>query len=181
MKIEIVELSKLKPNENNPRKISKARLEELKKSLQAFPDMLKLRPLIVDENNVVIGGNQRFKALIALGIKSAPVIYARGLTPDRRKEFIVRDNAHYGEWDFDFNLEEWNFDSVRDWGADVSFPEAIGEEHVFKNLKIVIDFKSDTEAYSFVLGTLLKQSKNLSEAVKILIKKANIKKANIKK
>ena len=119
MKIEIVELSKLKPNENNPRKISKAKLEELKKSLQAFPDMLKLRPLIVDENNVVIGGNQRFTALIALGIKSAPVIYAQGLTPERRKEFIVRDNAHYGEWDFDFNPEEWNFDSVRDWGVTI--------------------------------------------------------------
>ena len=99
MKIEKLEISKIKPNPENPRIISQAKLDQLVKSLKEFPEMLELRPLVINKNNIVLGGNQRLKALEALGIKTVSVVRAENLTEAQQKEFIIKDNLSFGEWD----------------------------------------------------------------------------------
>lgn len=88
----------LKPNKENPRIIKNENFERLKKSIADFPDMLKLRPIVIDEDNIVIGGNMRLKACIDLGFTTVPVIKVIGLTESQKKEFLVKDNKNLGDW-----------------------------------------------------------------------------------
>ena len=114
-----IKLSTIKKSENNPRKISKNNLEKLKKSISSFSQMMEMRPLVIDENFVLLGGNQRFRALQELGYKEIPnnwVIQKKGLTEDQKKEFLIRDNTHYGDWDFDILKQEWESFELNDWG-----------------------------------------------------------------
>ncbi len=110
----------IKLNENNPRFISSEKYKKLKKSIQDFPQMLELRPLIIDENNIVLGGNMRLKALQELEIEEVPVLYAKDLTEEQKKEFIIKDNISYGEWDWDILANEWKIEQLKDWGLTVS-------------------------------------------------------------
>jgi hypothetical protein len=113
----------IKPNQENPRKISKGQLDKLKKSIQQFPEMLELRPLVIDENNVVLGGNMRLKALQELGVTEVPIKRVENFTEDQKREFIIKDNIGYGEWDFDVLEINWNKELLLEWGLDF-----IGEE-----------------------------------------------------
>ena len=119
MKIQTVRIETIQGNRDNPRIVNKAKFEKLKKSIQDFPEMLKLRPLIVNEHNVILGGNMRYKALVELGYKEIPVIRAEDLTERQAQEFIVKDNLSYGDWDFDILANEWNSVELEDWGLDV--------------------------------------------------------------
>lgn len=109
-------VSELVENNKNPRIIKKENFERLKKSIQDFPDMMKLRPIVVDEENVVLGGNMRFKACLDLGIQSVSVIRVSGLTEEQKKEFVVKDNKNFGDWDWEMLSNEWNVDDLNDWG-----------------------------------------------------------------
>lgn len=117
-KIEIVKVSSLKPNPGNPRTISREKMEKLEKSIQDFPQMLRLRPIIVTDKNVTLGGNMRLQALKNLKIDTVPIIRASNLTKAQQKEFIVKDNVAYGEWDWDA-LAEWDMQELREWGLDI--------------------------------------------------------------
>lgn len=117
--IQIKSISEIVLNKENPRTISKAKYNKLMESIREFPQMLHLRPLVIDNDNVVIGGNMRLKACIELGYKEIPIIYADELTEEQKKEFIIKDNLSYGEWDFDILRADWNLDSLEDWGLDV--------------------------------------------------------------
>lgn len=119
MKIQTVRIETIQGNRDNPRIVNKAKFEKLKKSIQDFPEMLKLRPLIVNEHNVILGGNMRYKALVELGYKEIPVIRAEDLTERQAQEFIVKDNLSYGDWDFDILANEWDSVELEDWGLDV--------------------------------------------------------------
>ena len=88
--------SKLKANPDNPRQIAEHKFEALKKSIGRFEKMLDARPLIIDENNVVLGGNQRLQACIALGLKDVPTISVAGWTQEEKDEFVIADNISYG-------------------------------------------------------------------------------------
>lgn len=113
-----MKLSTLKPNPDNPRQIRGERFESLKRSLQADPYMLGLRPIVVDENLVILGGNMRFKALKALGIKELPddqVIIARDLTEEQKRRFIVLDNSPFGDWDFDMLANAFDDLPLNEW------------------------------------------------------------------
>ena len=116
MKIEqkIVNITEIKENKDNPRKISKSQLERLKLSLQKFPEMLSIREIVVDENMVILGGNMRYRALKELGEKTVPVKIIKCLTEEQKKEFIIKDNNNYGEWDVDL-LQNWDIDLLKDW------------------------------------------------------------------
>lgn len=92
MKIETVNISKIKKNPNNPRVIKDNYFEKLKKSIQDFPEMLELREVIVDENYMILGGNMRYTALKDLGIKQVTIKVAEGLSEEQKKEFIIKDN-----------------------------------------------------------------------------------------
>lgn len=125
-----MKVSQLKKNPGNPRQIKGEKLELLKKSVGSFQKMMELRPMIVDEDFVVLGGNMRLAAIKALGLKEIPDTWVRqvtDLTDDEKKEFIIKDNNSFGEYDWDAIANEWSDLLLADWGLDVPGFEAIDE------------------------------------------------------
>jgi ParB-like chromosome segregation protein Spo0J len=107
------------PNPKNPRIIKDDKFKKLVKSIQEFPQMLELRPIVVDSNMVVLGGNMRLKACIAAGLKEVPIIIADKLTDAQKDEFIIKDNVGFGEWDWDLLANEWEVKDLFNWGVDI--------------------------------------------------------------
>jgi hypothetical protein len=126
-----MKVSQLKKNKDNPRQIKGEKLELLKASVGGFQKMMPLRPIIIDEDSMVLGGNMRLAAIKALGLKEIPdewVKQVTDLTADEKKEFIIKDNAGFGEWDWDAIANEWSDLPLADWGLDVPGFEAIEPE-----------------------------------------------------
>ena len=118
-----MKLKDIKPNPNNPRVIKNDKFKKLKKSLEEFPKMLSIRPMVVDASNIVLGGNQRLRALQDLGYKEIPDAWVRKadeLTEDEKRRFIISDNAGFGTWDWDILANQWDTDELIDWGVDLS-------------------------------------------------------------
>ena len=114
-----VKLSDIRPNPNNPRVIKDDKFKKLVKSIQDFPQMLELRPIVVNDEMIVLGGNMRLKALEHLGIEETYIIKASDLTDKQEQEFIIKDNVGYGEWDWDQLANEWDVEDLDDWGLDL--------------------------------------------------------------
>jgi|TARA_R110000744_G_scaffold380432_1_gene501191 ParB-like chromosome segregation protein Spo0J len=123
-----VNINQIKPNPNNPRYIRDAKFKKLKKSIKEFPRMLELRPIVVDDDMVVLGGNMRLKAITELGIKEVDVIKASDLTEKQKDEFIIKDNVGFGEWDWDMLANEWDKSLLDEWGMDVPYTDDDIEE-----------------------------------------------------
>ena len=117
--MELVKISKVKPNETNPRLIKDSKFNRLVESVKEFPEMLKLRPIVVNKDMVVLGGNMRLKACKEAGLKEVYILKADDLTEEQQKEFIVKDNVGFGEWDWDILANEWDAYLLEDWGLDV--------------------------------------------------------------
>jgi ParB-like chromosome segregation protein Spo0J len=117
--IKTVKISEPKPNEQNPRYINKANFKKLVNSLKEFPKMLEVRPLVVDENMIVLGGNMRLKALTEAGFKEVLVHQITDWTDDEKNQFIIKDNASFGSWDWEILANEWNMQKIVDWGVDL--------------------------------------------------------------
>jgi ParB-like chromosome segregation protein Spo0J len=117
-----MKITDIKPNPNNPRKISKTEFEKLVKSIKEDQKLLEAKPLIIDENNVILGGNQRYRACLELGIQDVPVIKMPNLTEREKQKLLVIDNTHYGEWDMDMLAnDDWGIADLEEWGVDVDF------------------------------------------------------------
>jgi len=116
--IKTVKLSTIKLNKENPRRISNQDMERLVKSLQDFPEMMKLREIVVDETMTVLGGNMRYLALKKIGAKECTAKIVTGLTPEQKREFVIKDNSQFGEWDMDL-LSAWDDLPLVDWGVDL--------------------------------------------------------------
>jgi ParB-like chromosome segregation protein Spo0J len=116
MKVEKVKINEIKTNPKNPRLIKDDKFKKLVKSIQDFPQMLELRPIVVDENNIVLGGNMRLKACKEAGLKEVFIVKADNLTEQQKDEFIVKDNVGFGEWDWDILANEWDAELLNDWG-----------------------------------------------------------------
>ena len=114
-----MKITEIKPNPNNPRLIKDHKFKQLVKSIQDFPQMLELRPIVIDENNMVLGGNMRLKACLEAGLTDVPVIHANNLSEEKKKEFIVKDNVGYGEWDWDDLANNWDAEQLTEWGLDI--------------------------------------------------------------
>lgn len=114
-----VEINKIKPNSNNPRVIKDYKFKKLVQSIQEFPEMLEKRPIVVDENMIVLGGNMRLKACIEAGLKKIHVIMAEGWSEKQKNQFIIKDNSNFGEWDWDVLANEWDTSNLKDWGLDI--------------------------------------------------------------
>ena len=114
-----VKISKVKGNPSNPRIIKNDKFKKLVKSIQEFPEMLKLRPIVVDEDFMVLGGNMRLKASKDAGLSEVWIDIAEGLTEEQKKEFIVKDNVGFGEWEWDILANEWDSVQLAEWGLDV--------------------------------------------------------------
>jgi len=116
-----VSINSIYENKENPRIIKDAKFKKLVQSIKDFPEMLELRPIVVDSNNIVLGGNMRLKACKEAGLKEVPIIVADQLTPEQQKEFIIKDNVGFGEWDWDILANEWDAELLDDWGLDLPF------------------------------------------------------------
>ena len=112
-------IQEIKSNPNNPRLIKDHKFKQLVKSIREFPQMLELRPIVIDENNMVLGGNMRLKACLEAGLTDVPVIHANNLTEAQKKEFIIKDNISFGEHDWDSLANEWNIIELDEWGLDI--------------------------------------------------------------
>ena len=124
-----VDINQVLPNTDNPRFIKDYKFEKLVKSIKEFPQMLDLRPIVVNKEMVVLGGNMRLKACVEAGIKEVPIIFADSLTPEQEREFIIKDNSSFGEWDWDLLANEWDTDQLTDWGLDIpNFDNDIEDE-----------------------------------------------------
>ena len=115
--IKKVKIAEVKPNPNNPRLIKDDKFKKLVKSIQEFPDMLNVRPIVVNKDMVVLGGNMRLKAIKEAGYKEIAVDIV-DWTEDQQKEFIVKDNASFGEWNWDDLANNWDEEQLVEWGVD---------------------------------------------------------------
>ena len=114
-----VKISEVKSNPNNPRTIKDDKFDKLVASIKEFPKMLEIRPIVVNDDMIVLGGNMRLKACKAAGLKEVPIIKASELTEDEQRQFIIKDNVSGGEWDWEMLSSEWDTEQLEDWGLDV--------------------------------------------------------------
>jgi len=117
--IQKVKINKVFSNPLNPRIIKKDKFEKLVKSIKEFPEMLQLRPIVVNSEMGIIGGNMRFKACQELGLKEIYIIKAENLTKEQVQQFVIKDNVGFGEWDWDILANSWDTRELKDWGMDV--------------------------------------------------------------
>ena len=137
MKTEKVSISQVKTNPNNPRLIKDDKFKKLVSSIKEFPEMLEIRPIVVDNDNVVLGGNMRLRACKEAGLKEVHIIKADQLTEKQQREFIIKDNVGFGEWDWDDLANEWDVDELEDWGLDL--PVLLNEDPEIKDISDTID------------------------------------------
>ena len=121
--IEKISINKIFSNPNNPRLIRDDKFKKLVKSIIEFPEMLELRPIVVDEKNVILGGNMRYKACQQIGLKEVYIIKAKNLTEEQLQQFVIKDNVGFGEWDWDILANTWKPEELKEWGLDVWQPE----------------------------------------------------------
>ena len=129
MKIQKVKITEVKRNPDNPRIIKDDKFNKLVNSIKEFPKMLEIRPIVVNEKMIVLGGNMRLKACKEAGLKEVFIIKAEDLTEEQQKEFIVKDNVGFGEWDFEHLANEWDSQKLEEWGLDTPvFEETLEKE-----------------------------------------------------
>jgi hypothetical protein len=119
MKIEKIKIGLVKSNPNNPRVIKDDKFKKLVQSVKDFPQMLDIRPIVVNDEMIVLGGNMRLKACIEAGLKEVSIIKASDLTPEQQNEFIIKDNVGFGEWNWDDLANGWNDEKIVEWGLDL--------------------------------------------------------------
>lgn len=135
-----VNIEKVKPNDNNPRIIKDFKFQKLVKSIKDFPEMLEKRPIVVDENMIVIGGNMRLKACKEAGLKQVDIVVADNWTEEQKKEFVIKDNLNYGEWEWDTIANEYDVLDLDTWGLELD-PSLFNKEEDTESIKGVTDEK----------------------------------------
>ena len=129
--IQTVKTKDIIANDTNPRVIKDDKFKKLVQSIKDFPQMLQLRPIVVNDDMVVLGGNMRLRAVQEVGLKEVPIIKASDLTPEQQKEFIIKDNVGFGEWDWDVLANEWEPELLSAWGLDVWQPSDVSLDDFF--------------------------------------------------
>jgi len=119
MNIEWVKTKDIIPNTENPRVIKDDKFKKLVQSIKDFPEMLEIRPIVVNSEMMILGGNMRLKAIQEIGIKEVPIIKAENLTEQQQREFLIKDNVGFGEWDWDALANDWDPTELNEWGLDV--------------------------------------------------------------
>ena len=151
MEAKKIKISEIKLNPNNPRLIKDDKFAKLVKSVKDFPEMLDIRPIVVNSDMIILGGNMRFRACKEAGLKEIPVIIAEGLTEQQQKEFLIKDNVAGGEWDWDMLANEWEAEQLSEWGLETFTPSDVNlndffeestEEKEQKN-KIVLEYTEE--------------------------------------
>lgn len=117
-----MKVTKIKTNSSNPRIIRDAKFKKLVNSIKDFPKMMSLRPIVIDTDGTILGGNMRYKAILSLGYKEIPdewVKVANELTDEEKQRFIIEDNVAFGDWDFDILANEWDTVDLEEWGMEL--------------------------------------------------------------
>ena len=161
-----VKIYKIKGNPKNPRIIKNDKFKKLVKSIQEFPEMLEKRPIVVDEDMMVLGGNMRLKASKKAGLKEVWIDIATGWSQEQKDEFIVKDNVGFGDWEYDMLANEWDSVQLSEWGLDVWQNEDDLEEPDFNEL--TEDNKKES-----VIKITFKNEKDLEDAEKEIAKIVN--------
>jgi DNA modification methylase len=147
--MEIVKISEVKLNPNNPRIIKDDKFKKLVQSIKDFPEMLNIRPIVVNQDMIILGGNMRFKACKEAGLKQVPIIKT-DLTEEKQREFLIKDNTSGGEWDWEVLANEWDIEELESWGLDVpelEIPQFLEAEE--DNYEVANEIETD-----IVLGDL---------------------------
>jgi len=161
-KVQHVAINSIKSNADNPRIIKDDKFKKLVKSISEFPQMLELRPIIVDNDMVILGGNMRHKAAMECGLQMIPIVVADDLTEEQKKEFIIKDNVGFGEWDWDILANDWDADLLLEWGLDVWVDEeekTLDEQSEESSTKVMVEFNSYELAEKFYEECLSKKLK----------------------
>jgi len=166
-----LEINKLKPNKDNPRIIKDDKFKKLVKSIKEFPEMMELRPIVVDEDMTILGGNMRHKASIEAGLKEVHIKIAKGLTEEQKQEFIVKDNVGFGEWEWDILANEWSSLDLTEWGLDVWQNQ--DEIETNDEFSLPDGDKGNLEQITYTLSS--EQSDMIKEAVQDIKKKEEYK------
>ncbi len=143
MEIKKVKISQVKPNPENPRLIKDDKFFKLVRSIQDFPQMLDIRPIVVNDDMIVLGGNMRLKACKEAGLKEVSIIMASDLTEDQQREFIIKDNVGFGEWDWEDLANNWNVDELSEWGLDIPDLKPLEVEAVEDDFDVPDEIKTD--------------------------------------
>ena len=148
MKTVKVKISEIKANPNNPRLIKDDKFAKLVQSVTEFPEMLEIRPIVVNSDMIVLGGNMRLKACKEAKIKELTVIVADSLTEEQQREFLIKDNVSGGEWDWNILANEWDAEQLTEWGLVIGgFDTDL--DYSDKNKEIDTDFED--QKYTFKL------------------------------
>ena len=175
--MELVNIQEVKNNEDNPRFIKDNKFKKLVKSIKEFPEMLKLRPIVVNKEMVVLGGNMRLKACKEAGLKEVWVLKADDLTEQQQREFIVKDNVGFGEWDWDILGNEWDSQLLNDWGMEVwQMTDEVDIDDLFEDVeqknkkevnKIVLEYSE--KEYNLIIEKLKEEEQRAEDIFKIAI------------
>tara|TARA_B100000497_G_C7666043_1_gene401593 strand:- start:1295 stop:1825 length:531 start_codon:yes stop_codon:yes gene_type:complete len=166
-KIQKVSISSIKENDANPRFINKHKFQKLVNSVKEFPEMLSLRPIVVDKDNIILGGNMRYKACKEIGLKEVYIIQAGDLDEKKAQEFIIKDNVGFGEWDWDVLANDWDVKELEEWGLE-GFP--FEEEEKEKELNDI----SDTIESSYRIEVEIENEEEQEKLYNELIEKGYI-------
>jgi hypothetical protein len=172
MKIEKINIKDVKLNPNNPRTIKDDNFKKLVKSVKDFPEMLDIRPIVVNKDMIILGGNMRYKACLDAGLKEIPIIIADNLTEEQQKEFLIKDNVSGGDWNWETLEADWDSKLLTDWGMELEF--TVDDEDDSEDDYVIPEVVEQTD---FVLGDLVEigehrllcgDSTNLDDVNKLL-------------
>ena len=175
--VQKVKISVLNQNANNPRIIKDKKFEKLVASIKSFPQMLRIRPIVVDENNVVLGGNMRLRACKEAGLKEVWIEKVLDFTEEQKEEFIIKDNVGFGEWEWDILANNYDEVLLKDWGMDVWQPteENYGDffeekdDTINDKQKIVLEYTQ--EEYEIIIDKLAQLGGTKENAIYNLLTK----------
>jgi hypothetical protein len=143
MKIERVKINDIKLNKKNPRTIRDEKFQKLVQSIKEFPEMMDVRPIVVDKDGIILGGNMRYKASKEAGLEFVSIVRAENLNEEQKKKFLIKDNVNYGKWDY---LLLKDYDALNEWGMDIpSWATNLdnqNEEDDFFNQDFLNDYES---------------------------------------
>jgi hypothetical protein len=150
MNIEWVKTKDIIPNENNPRILKDDKFKKLVQSIKDFPEMLEIRPIVVNNEMMILGGNMRWKAIQEIGIKEIPIIKAENLTEEQQREFLIKDNVGFGEWDWDALANDWDYKELNDWALDL--PKMVDPEQFGEDFSLADGDKEPFQQITFTLA-----------------------------
>jgi hypothetical protein len=150
MNIEWVKTKDIIPNTENPRIIKDDKFKKLVQSIKDFPEMLEIRPIVVNNEMMILGGNMRLKAIQEIGIKEVPIIKAENLTEQQQREFLIKDNVGFGEWDWDALANDWDYKELNDWALDL--PKMVDPEQFGEDFSLADGDKEPFQQMTFTLA-----------------------------